>query len=105
MVQTYIKKPVKLEALQLTKNNILEVYRFIHGENNVNMNCRIDEEKWYDYKTSCIENGGLKLKTFESDGETQIASFGDFIIKGIRGEFYPCKPDIFLETYEIAPEK
>lgn len=32
------------------------------------------------------------------------ANIGDYIIKGIKGEFYPCKPDIFEETYELYPE-
>jgi hypothetical protein len=45
------------------------------------------------------ENGKpvLKIQTLEGD---MIASIGDYIIKGIKGEFYPCKPDIFEQTYE-----
>lgn len=39
----------------------------------------------------------LIIKTLEGDHE---ASVGDFIIKGVAGEFYPCKPDIFAKTYE-----
>ena len=38
------------------------------------------------------------------EGERQ-ASFGDFIIKGVKGEFYPCKPDIFAATYDAEPER
>ena len=41
--------------------------------------------------------GTLKIKTLEG---TTIASIGDYIIKGIQGEFYPCNPDIFKLTYE-----
>lgn len=34
-----------------------------------------------------------------------LAKAGDYIIKGVQGEFYPCKPDIFKKTYEILEEK
>lgn len=43
--------------------------------------------------------GGLIIKTLEGE---HIATIGDFIIKGVNGEFYPCKPDIFEKTYEKA---
>ena len=39
----------------------------------------------------------LIIPTLEGDHE---ASVGDYIIKGVQGEFYPCKPDIFKQTYE-----
>lgn len=96
------KKPVVIEAIQLKENNILEVYRFIHGRDSVNLSCRITSDKWDDYENIVKDNGGLRLKTLESDNETQIASFGDFVIKGVQGEFYPCKPDVFQQTYEPA---
>ena len=41
------------------------------------------------------------IKTLEGD---MIVKVGDFIIKGVQGEFYPCKPDIFKTTYELADE-
>ena len=40
------------------------------------------------------------LDIFTLEG-THYADFGDYIIKGIKGEFYPCKPDIFEKTYDI----
>lgn len=40
---------------------------------------------------------GIVIETLEGDME---ASYGDFIIKGVNGEFYPCKPEIFEKTYE-----
>jgi hypothetical protein len=43
----------------------------------------------------------LTIKTLEGSME---ASIGDYIIKGIKGEFYPCKPDIFKATYEKVEE-
>jgi hypothetical protein len=46
-----------------------------------------------------ITDRELHIKTLEG---TMIANIGDYIIKGVRGEFYSCKPDIFEATYEIA---
>lgn len=43
----------------------------------------------------------LRIKTLEGE---HIASLGDWIIKGVKGEFYPCKPDIFEKTYEPVTE-
>lgn len=42
------------------------------------------------------------LSTLESGGGTQVACPGDYIITGVKGECYPCKPDIFEQTYESA---
>ena len=44
---------------------------------------------------------GATLEIFTDEG-TMTAKPGDWIIKGIKGEFYPCKPDIFAATYEPA---
>lgn len=44
---------------------------------------------------------GLEIVTLEG---TMTVSIGDYIIKGIQGEFYPCKPDIFFATYEIVED-
>jgi hypothetical protein len=87
---------VEKEAVQLTENNILEVYSFIHGK--PDLSSRIAEDKWADYE-NLVRESGLRLKTLESDGETQKADIGDWIIRGIHGEFYPCKPDIFEKSY------
>ena len=43
----------------------------------------------------------LVISTLEGD---MLASIGDYIIKGVKGEFYPCKPDIFENTYDIVDE-
>ena len=49
----------------------------------------------------CIETGNneLFIKTLEG---VHMARVGDYIIKGVKGEFYPCKPDIFAQTYDIV---
>jgi len=52
------------------------------------------------------ESGTIKVGTLE-DGDSEvehIASKGDYIVKGIHGEFYPCKPDIFKKTYWTEDE-
>ena len=93
------KIPVVIEAMQLKATDIYEVYSFINGE--PDLSTRIASEKWDDYLNVVLKNG-LKIKTLESDGETQVADINDWIIKGVKGEFYPCKPDIFEMTYEPA---
>jgi hypothetical protein len=75
----YRKKPVEIEAIQLTEENIDKVMEFCGDE--------------------IIHHpiAGTFIKTLEG---TMKADKGDYIIKGVKGEFYPCKPDIFELTYE-----
>jgi hypothetical protein len=102
MIYILRKKPVEVEAIQLlnTPQSILEVTEFIQNKEVGNKGV-VASDRWHDYLSIVDKAGGIKLKTLESDGETQIASFGDFIIKGVKGEFYPCKPDIVSLTYDI----
>lgn len=50
---------------------------------------------------SILSNGQIVITTLEGD---MIASEGDWIIRGVKGELYPCKPDIFAATYEEVGE-
>lgn len=86
MPKQYVKKPVVIEALQFldTPERIEELSSFID-----------DQDVRISYKDP--ENPKLILQTLE--GEIQ-ASVGDYIIKGVQGEFYPCKPNVFEATYE-----
>lgn len=77
------KKPVVIEAIQWTGENTQEVYQFC---NSGSRDCHIMGDK-------------LLIKTLEG---TMEASAGDYIIRGVNGEHYPCKPDIFDKTYEKA---
>lgn len=77
------KKPVVIEAIQWLGTNADEVFDFCGGIGNPHMFWGHDK--------------GLKLHTLEGP---LSASAGDWIIKGVKGEFYPCKPDIFEATYE-----
>lgn len=76
----YRKKPVVIEAVQWTGQNVSDICKFT--ERDVN---------------HLIAGGQLYIATLEG---VHRASVGDFIIKGVKGEFYPCKPDIFAQTYE-----
>ena len=77
----YCKKPVVIEAIQWDGYNLEELQNFVGSA------------LTYDEK--------LIIHTLEGDHEAKV---GDYIIKGIQGEFYPCKPDIFAETYEAVEE-
>lgn len=86
MKKVYRKKPVEIEAIQFedTPEVLSELSDFIN-----NQDLRVD------YKDP--ENPVIKIETLEG---VMKASVGDYIIKGVNGEFYPCKPDIFNKTYD-----
>jgi len=76
----YRKKPVIVEAIQWTGENKEEIIGFVDGN-------------------GFFDHNDLVIKTLEGK---LISKPGDYIIKGIDGEFYPCKEKIFNETYERA---
>lgn len=90
MIKLYRKKPVIIEAIQWTGNNLLEIIQF------TGLHESTKKWTWGEYE-KVVEINGLKIFTLEGPIK---ASIGDYIIKGIKGEFYPCKPDIFESTYE-----
>ena len=94
----YRKKPIEIEAIQYTKHNLKEVLLFIGMIDNIDYipECAETERRWQDFVSDCLHDG-IDIKTLEG---TMTAKFGDYIIKGINGEFYPCKPDIFDKTYD-----
>lgn len=53
----------------------------------------------WDTYCNMVDNGGLKIHTIEGKMKANVF---DYIIRGVQGEFYPCKPDIFEKTYEEA---
>ena len=93
-MKLYRKKPIEIEAMQLNTNydSIVNCVEFVF---NIGMDSSIIGEAATVKKVQ--DEGGFLIPTLE--GEMK-ASFGDFIIKGVKGEFYPCKPDIFQQTYE-----
>lgn len=76
----YKSKPKEIEAIQWTGENLSELIAFVPEEFRDN---RIHQP--------------LGIKTLEG---IMTISIGDFVIKGIKGEFYPCKPEIFEMSYE-----
>jgi hypothetical protein len=82
----YRKKPVVVEALKWEIDNLDEMSTFIG-----------DSRVWGYY----AETNELRISTLEG---VMTANEGDYIIKGVKGEFYPCKPDIFEMTYEKVEE-
>lgn len=80
------KKPIEVEAIRWTKGNEKEVESFL------NMMLGVDLYTSY-------SGEALYIETLEG---TMMAKQGDYIIKGVDGEFYPCKPDIFDKTYDIV---
>ena len=89
----YRKKPVVIEAIQWDGNNLKEVMEFIGSE--------FSYEENTDYVTNKFNYRKLTKKLFINtlEGKMEVSE-GDYIIKGIKGEFYPCKPDIFINTYD-----
>jgi len=80
------KKPVEIEAVQWTGENIEEMTEHLEGAVVGNLGF-------------IVEDAPITITTLEGDHRADI---GDWIIKGVKGEFYPCKPDIFEQTYELV---
>jgi len=81
------KKPVVIEAMQFTDEMKDRCYSWV-GSNRYARHTNDDKPE-------------LVITTLEGD---MVTSIGDWIIKGIKGEFYPCKPDIFEATYEAVEQ-
>jgi len=82
MSNLYVKKPVIIEAMEFTEIDKDRVFNWI--------TCNTAP----DFKDG---KPVLRIQTLEG---VMTANLGDWVIKGIKGEFYPIKNDIFLETYE-----
>ena len=92
----YRKKPVVVEAVRWTGSNLEEIRNFVGSD--------LIEEcvELFDIKRTLKEMlVDIAIDTLEG---TMRVDYGDYIIKGIQGEFYPCKPDIFEQTYEEVIE-
>lgn len=81
----YRKKPVVIEAVQWSGNNLNEILDFMK-----------------DKQPNYYEDDEQKLLTIQTLEGNMIASVDDYIVKGMWGEFYICKPDIFEQTYEVV---
>lgn len=84
-MNTWRKKPVTIHAVRLTTENASDIVKMINGP-------------------VILDNGGPGLLIGTLEGLMHAAP-GDYIVKGISGEFYPRKPDIFRRTYERTYEE
>ena len=82
MIKKYRKKLVIIEAIQWTGENLSEIDKFMQAK---------------------VQKRALVL-IIPTQKKKMHALLGDYIIKGVNGEFYPCKPDIFDKTYEAITE-
>ena len=95
MIKKYRKKPVEIEAIQFTGDNATEIQLFIGKK----LRCNIPPYQMeYDYD---IPNEAYNIIIPTLEGDMKAIKM-DYIIKGVNGEFYPCKPDIFEKTYELV---
>jgi hypothetical protein len=79
-IKRFVKKPIPIEAIQYLTENVNQVSKFIG-----------------DFPHKIIESDKLIIiSTLEGD---HLVRHGDYVIKGIYDEFYPCKPDIFEDSY------
>lgn len=83
MAKKFRKKPVVIEAIQWDGNNEVEIALFM-------------DKTFRKHPKNVYQ---LQIPTLEG---LMMANIGDYIIKGVKGEFYPCKPDIFEQTYELV---
>jgi len=83
MIKKYRKKPLEVEAMHYKS---FCIYQSI-----------LDWMHWHGCMSLINGNQQIIIPTLEGN---HIASVGDYIIKGIAGEFYPCKPDIFEKSYD-----
>lgn len=95
MIKKYRKKPVVIRALQWTGDNYTEILNFC---DEAEFQHQVRKHKHvFTGESEILEGIELTIETLEG---THEASIGDYIIEGVNGEFYPCKPDIFEKTYE-----
>ena len=93
----YQKKAVVIDAIQVKANNFDRICDFMGCTPEQVLNPMSDIDEFGDSRDPYL---GVIIETLE--GKMQ-ANIGDMIIKGVKGEFYPCKPDIFKATYDKAP--
>jgi hypothetical protein len=94
MAKLFRKKPVIIQAVRWTGDNLKEIIDFI------GLHPSAQKWTWEEYEQVVAKEG---LKIFSLEGP-HIASIGDWIICGVKGEFYACKPDIFEATYDAIPQ-
>lgn len=80
MIRSFRKLPVEIQAIEFDGTNPEEIIAWADGQSSIRH-----------------PDGALTIETLEGD---MTVSPGDFVIRGVAGEFYPCKPDILAKSYE-----
>lgn len=95
------KKPVEIDAMQLpvdaTAAQAVTVYQWVSSHIGVAQAPGFEDHMPQQGITIDPADGLMAIRTLEGDMKV---SPGDYVIRGVQGEFYPCKPDIFEATYE-----
>ena len=86
-MQKFVKKPVVIEAIQYNGINITEIESFVGAK----------------LPTVGLSDVATRLVLPTLEGDMKVSK-GDYVIKGIKGEFYPCKPDVFKSTYNVVED-
>jgi hypothetical protein len=94
-VQTFRKRPVEVEAMQWT--SATAAYDLIEWASDGSVD--YDPFTAGPADTNGDDWGRLAVETLEGE---HVATPGDWLIKGVKGEFYFCKPDVFAATYDLA---
>lgn len=89
-VQKYRKRPVEVDAIRFTRSNFDAIKEFTSGKAK-----GMFIERCPNGKCTCI------IETLEGD---LTATEGDFIIRGVKGEYYACKADVFFKTYDLVED-
>lgn len=95
--EKYRKKPVVIETIQFLGDDVSRDAQYESAKVIIEW-IKAGNGRAYSFDSSA----GRRITILTLEGE-MLAMPGDFIIKGVSGEFYPCKPDIFAKTYELAP--
>ena len=96
-MKRYRKKPVVIEAVQFIEGSENPSFEFL-GINKVSLDQPTENDVIEIIPCAPCRCFSVYIKTLE--GKMKVSN-GDYIIKGVNGEFYPCKPDIFEKTYDV----
>lgn len=98
----YRKKPVVIEAVQLTKELALQYFSQPYNKRTFRIFDKFELSGSYHLGDKMVNDAYFLIETLEG---RMKCSLNDWIIKGVNGEFYPCKPDIFEKTYEKVEQQ
>lgn len=106
-VMKYRKKPVVIEAMQWdgSAKSLRGLARWANAHPGINLPGEegAEDEPWIDWVAEGTDDNVHDVQVHTLEGSMGVSP-GDYVIRGVKGEFYPCKPDIFEATYEPEPD-